>query len=105
MNYQKRLKILVVFMILCATCGSAAQVLRNDLAEQSFIHIPGPNPVLMIGEKGSWDDITRRPSHADRCAALRHETLKETFFETFFGHNRKNPKIARQFYRLMKLAA
>ena len=51
-----------------------------------------------------WDDATRRPSHADRCAALRRETLKETFFETF-GHNRKNRKIVRQFYKLMKLAA
>jgi hypothetical protein len=51
-----------------------------------------------------WDDATRRPSHADRCAALRRETLKRTFFETF-GHNRKNRKIARQFYKLMKLAA
>lgn len=51
-----------------------------------------------------WDDATRRPSHADRCAALRRETLKQTFFETF-GHNRKNRKIVRQFYKLMKLAA
>jgi len=51
-----------------------------------------------------WDDATRRPSHADRCAALRRETLKRTFFETF-GHSRKNRKIVRQFYKLMKLAA
>jgi hypothetical protein len=51
-----------------------------------------------------WDDATRRPSHADRCAALRRETLKQTFFETF-GHNRKNRKIVRQFYKLMNLAA
>ena len=51
-----------------------------------------------------WDDATRRPSHADRCAALRRETLKATFFETF-GHSHKNRKIVRQFYKLMKLAA
>lgn len=51
-----------------------------------------------------WDDADRRPSHADRCAALRRETLKQTFFETF-GHGRKDRKIARQFYKLMKLAA
>jgi hypothetical protein len=51
-----------------------------------------------------WDDADRRPSHADRCAALRRETLKQTFSETF-GHGRKNRKIARQFYKLMKLAA
>jgi hypothetical protein len=51
-----------------------------------------------------WDDAYRRPSHADRCAALRRETLKQTFFETL-GHGRKNRKIARQLYRLIKLAA
>jgi hypothetical protein len=51
-----------------------------------------------------WDDITRRPSHADRRAGLRRETLTKTFFETY-GHIRKNRKIARQFYKLMKLAA
>jgi len=51
-----------------------------------------------------WDDAYRRPSHADRCAALRRETLKQTFFETF-GHRRKNRKIARRFYKLMKPAA
>lgn len=51
-----------------------------------------------------WDDADRRPSHADRCSALRRETLKQTFFGTL-GHGRKNRKIARQFYKLMKLAA
>ena len=52
----------------------------------------------------AWDDTTRRPSHADRCQALRREVLKKTFFE-ISGHSRKNRKIARQFYKLMKLAA
>jgi len=51
-----------------------------------------------------WDDQFRRPSHADKCSHLRQEVLKRTFFETF-GHNRKNLKIAQQFYKLMKLAA
>ena len=51
-----------------------------------------------------WDDAARRPSHADRCAALRRETLKRTFFETF-GRTHKDRKIARQLYKLMKLAA
>ena len=27
-----------------------------------------------------WYDIYRRPSHADKCAALRREVLKQTFF-------------------------
>jgi hypothetical protein len=51
-----------------------------------------------------WDEITRRPSHADRRAGLRRDTLKKTFFETN-SHSHKNRKIARQFYKLMKLAA
>lgn len=51
-----------------------------------------------------WDNIARRPSHADRCVGLRRETLSKTFFETY-GHSHKNRKIARQFYKLMKLAA
>lgn len=51
-----------------------------------------------------WDDRFRRPSHADKCGRLRQEVLKRTFFDTF-GHSRKNRKIARQFYKLLKLAA
>ncbi len=50
-----------------------------------------------------WDDPSQRPSHTDRCIGLRREILRETFFETF-GHRRKTRKIARQFYKLMKLA-
>ena len=51
-----------------------------------------------------WDDVERRPSHADRRQALRRAVLCKTFFE-ISGHSRKNRKIVRQFYKLMKLAA
>ncbi len=51
-----------------------------------------------------WDSQCRRPSHADKCSCLRREVLKKTFLETF-GHSRRNRKIARQFCKLMKLAA
>lgn len=51
-----------------------------------------------------WDNTERRPSHADRCQALRREVLKKTFLE-ISGHSRKNRKIVSQFYKLMKLAA
>jgi len=51
-----------------------------------------------------WDDTPRRPSHADRCQALRRAVLRKTFFD-ISGHSRKNRKIVRQFYKLMKLAA
>jgi len=60
--------------------------------------------VLCNRSDSPWDDANRRPFHADKCAALRREVLKRTFFETF-GHSRKNRKIARQFYKLLKLAA
>jgi len=30
---------------------------RNDFVENgTFIHIPGPNPIIRVGEEGSWDD-------------------------------------------------
>ena len=51
-----------------------------------------------------WDNQFRRPSHADKCISFRLDVLKKAFFETF-DHSRKNRKIARQFYKLMKLAA
>jgi hypothetical protein len=51
-----------------------------------------------------WDNQFRRPSHADKCISFRLDVLKKAFFETF-GHSRRNRKIARQFYKLMKLAA
>jgi len=51
-----------------------------------------------------WDDSSRRSSHADRCAGLRRQVLKKTFFEISCA-DRKTRKIVRQFYKLMKLAA
>ena len=60
--------------------------------------------VAAVCSDSPWDDQFRRPSHADKCGRLRREILKRTFFETFC-HSRKSRKIARQFYKLMKLAA
>jgi hypothetical protein len=51
-----------------------------------------------------WDNQFRRPSHANKCISFRLDVLKKAFSETF-GHSRRNRKIARQFYKLMKLAA
>lgn len=63
-------------------------------------------PASAICDRSSspWDDLSRRPSHADRCSSLRFEVLRKTFFETS-GHGRKTRKIARLFYKLLKLAA
>ena len=60
--------------------------------------------VICDRRQSPWDDSSRRPSHADRRSGLRREVLKRTFFETY-AHDRKTQKIARQFYKLMKLAS
>ena len=51
-----------------------------------------------------WDDVCRRPSHADKCAALRREVLKQTFFVSSDKSHEIN-KIHKQFYKLLKLVA
>jgi len=60
--------------------------------------------VICDRSNSPWDDVARRPSHADRCQALRQAVLCKTFFD-ISGHSRKNRKIVRQFYKLMKLVA
>ena len=51
-----------------------------------------------------WDDQKRRPSHADKCAALRREVLTQTFFASSYKSHEIN-KIHKQFYKLLKLVA
>jgi len=51
-----------------------------------------------------WDDTYRRPSHADKCAALQREVLKQTFFVSSDKSHEIN-KIHKQFYKLLKLVA
>jgi hypothetical protein len=97
--------------------GAGQQQVRNYFANVGAFHLNMWVHTLVElwawGQKTSavcdrsdspWDDQFRRPSHADKCGSLRQEVLKRTFFETF-GHSRKNRKIARQFYKLLKLAA
>ena len=97
--------------------GAGQQQVRNYFANVGTFHLNMWVHTLVElwawGQKKSavcdrsdspWDDQFRRPSHADKCSRLRQEVLKRTFFETF-GHSRKNRKIARQFYKLLKLAA
>ena len=97
--------------------GAGQQQVRNYFANVGAFHLNMWVHTLVElwawGQKKSavcdrsdspWDDQFRRPSHADKCSRLRQEVLKRTFFETF-GHSRKNRKIARQFYKLLKLAA
>ncbi len=97
--------------------GAGQQQVRNYYANVGAFHLnmwvhtlvelwawEQKNSAVCDRSDSPWDDQFRRPSHADKCVSLRWEVLKKTFFETF-GHSRKNRKIARQFYKLMKLAA
>ena len=60
--------------------------------------------VLSNRSNSPWDDVYRRPSHADKCAALRREVLKQTFFVSSYKSHEIN-KIHKQFCKLLKLVA
>jgi hypothetical protein len=60
--------------------------------------------VLCSRSDSPWDDANRRPSHADKCAALRREVLRQTFFISSDKSHEIN-KIHKQFYKLLKLVA
>ena len=60
--------------------------------------------VLCNRSDSPWDDIYRRPSHADKCTALRREVLNQTFFVSSDKNHEIN-KIHKQFYKLLKLVA
>jgi hypothetical protein len=65
----------------------------------------GKSAKLLCNRSDSpWDDAYRRPSHADKCAALRREVLKQTFFLSSDKSHEIN-KIQKQFYKLLKLVA
>jgi hypothetical protein len=51
-----------------------------------------------------WDDVWRRPSHADKCSALRREVLRQTF-SVSSCKSHEIAKIHKQFYKLLKLVA
>ena len=63
-----------------------------------------PAKVLCDRSNSPWDDVFRRPSHSDKCAALRREVLKRTFFVSSVKSHEIN-KIHKQFYKLLKLVA
>ncbi|HIJ71196.1 MAG TPA: hypothetical protein HPP87_07510 [Planctomycetes bacterium] len=60
--------------------------------------------VLCNRSNSPWDDANRRPSHADKCATLIREVLKQTFFVSSDKSHEIN-KIHKQFYKLLKLVA
>jgi hypothetical protein len=63
-----------------------------------------PSKALCNRSNSPWDDVYRRPSHADKCIALKKEVLKQTFFVSSDKSHEIN-KIHKQFYKLLKLVA
>ena len=63
-----------------------------------------PAKVICDRSDSPWDNAYRRPSHADKCAALRREVLKQTFFVSSYKSHEIN-KIHKQFCKLLKLVA
>jgi len=63
-----------------------------------------PAKFLCDRSNSPWDDVFRRPSHSDKCAALRREVLKQTFFVSS-GKSHEINKIHKQLYKLLKLVA
>lgn len=97
--------------------GAGQQQVRNFWANVGAFHLnmwvhtmielwawDKPASVICDRSNSPWDGSPRRPSHADRRRSLRQTVLKKTFFEVS-GHDRKNRKIVRQLYKLMKLAS
>jgi DDE superfamily endonuclease len=62
-------------------------------------------PVESIRDRqdSPWDDAERRPSHADRRKALRHETLHNEYLSLSASH-RCSSKIRELYERLLQLA-
>jgi hypothetical protein len=97
--------------------GVGQQQLRNYWANIAAYHLtlwlhtlievwswPKPKKELVDRSASPWDDVSRRPSHADRRNALRRQCLQEEFqHEAAAGG--LNRKICRAFRRLIKLAA
>jgi len=78
----------IIFFFLCipyigfANEPSSQSMPRNDLLENgTIIHIPGPNPILLTGPPGSWDDDCIESADAfrdgDTYYLYYHATSKE----------------------------
>lgn len=89
------------------TLGSNIGAFHLNLWLHSLVELwawDKPAKVLCDRSDSPWDDIYRRPSHADKCAALRREVLMQTFFVSS-DRNHKINKIHKQLYKLLKLVA
>jgi hypothetical protein len=89
------------------TIGSNVGAFHLNLWLHSMVELwawDRPAKVLCSRNDSPWDDAHRRPSHADKCLALRREVLKQTFFVSS-DKSHEIKKIHKQFYKLLKLVA
>jgi len=89
------------------TLGSNIGAFHLNLWLHSMVELWAWNKsakVLCDRSDSPWDDEKRRPSHADKCAALRRYVLKQTFFVSS-NKNHEINKIHKQLYKLLKLVA
>ena len=89
------------------TLGSNIGAFHLNLWLHSLVELwawSKPAKLLCDRRDRPWDDVDRRPSHADKCAALRRVVLKQTFFASSDKGHEMN-KIHKQFYKLLKLVA
>jgi len=89
------------------TLGSNIGAFHLNLWLHSLVELWAWNKsakVLCDRSDSPWDNTYRRPSHADKCAALKREVLKQTFFVSSAKSHEVN-KIHKQFYKLLKLVA
>jgi hypothetical protein len=97
--------------------GAGEQQLRNVWANIAAWHMTlwlhtlvelwawaRPHAALSDRSASPWDDPDRRPSHADRCKALRRACL-ETAFSRLLPRGLDTPKIRRLIQALTRLAA
>lgn len=62
---------------LCALSG-AGLLAADGKADSPFVHTPGPNPILMCGEKGAWDE-----SVIEACDIIKEGA---TYYLFYHGH-------------------
>jgi hypothetical protein len=95
--------------------GAGQQQLRNYWANVAAFHLNlwlftlielwawgRPKAELCDRSSSPWDDPARRPSHADRCNALRRSCLQLQFSAAQFGQ-RLSRKLSTLFNRLLRM--
>ena len=88
-------KLLVLFVLLSLIfCGCAREQTLSAkgplLQEGNYVHIPGPNPAIICGQEGSWDDRTLESS----------DCFKDNDTYYWYYHAFDQPSLQECYYRL-----